>query len=52
MPTPLPHQIYMNAVQRYTKEVQVELTCSATQCDTVTVSLQFEILLLASVNRK
>lgn len=42
MPTPFPYQIYMNAVQRYTKEVQIELTCRVTQCDTVAVSLQFE----------
>lgn len=42
MPTPFPYQIYMNAVPRYTKEVQIELTCRVTQCDTVAVSLQFE----------
>lgn len=43
MPTPFPYQIYMNAVQRYTEEVQIELTCRVTQCvNTVAVSLQFE----------
>lgn len=39
MPTPFPYQIYMIAVQRYTEEVQIELTCRVTQCDTVAVSL-------------
>lgn len=42
MPTPFPHQIYTDAVQRYTEEGQTELTCCVTQCDTVTVSPQFE----------
>lgn len=31
MPTPFAYQIYMNTVQRYTKEVQIEPTCSVTQ---------------------
>lgn len=39
---PSPIKIYMNAVQRYTEEVQIVATCSVTQCDTVTESLHFE----------
>lgn len=38
MPTPFAYQIYMNTVQCYTKEVQIEPTCSVTQSE----SLHFE----------